>query len=213
MSTTSPPYNRLGCIARFKPLHLGSAAMLDGICSQADEIVIGIGSANKYNARNPWTAEESAEMIKAYLQPRYSHYSLVTVPDFAHIPEYADGQRWRKYVQEQFGSLDGFVTRNEYVKELLKDDYSIIETLAFVPPAKRVPIKGSLVRLEMARFGNWPELVPTEVADYLGKNGLVERFRKEFGLETLAHAVNSVASTRLVRLETKEEEKIHTQEK
>ncbi len=200
---------KLGCIGRFKPLHLGSTAMLDGICSQASEIIIGIGSTNKYNARNPWTAEESAAMIHSYLRPRSNQYSLVQVPDFAHLPEYADGQTWRKYVREHFGLLDGFVTRNGYVQELLKDDYRILDTLTLIPQAYRRPIKGSLVRLEMARFGDWQSLVPREVADYLEENGLVERFRQEFGLETLAQALNGAGA----RLETKEEEQFHAREK
>ena len=40
----------------------------------------------------------------------------------------------------------------------------------------------------MARGEAWQELVPPEVAAFIENNGLDERFRREFGLETLAAA-------------------------
>lgn len=53
----------VGFIGRFKPLHNGAALALETLCEQADKVKIGIGSVNKYNLRNPFTAEESQEMI------------------------------------------------------------------------------------------------------------------------------------------------------
>ena len=47
-------------------------------------------------------------------------------------------------------------------------------------------IDGTLVRLAMARGADWQSLVPATVADYIQANGLDQRFRREFGLQTLA---------------------------
>jgi hypothetical protein len=38
----------------------------------------------------------------------------------------------------------------------------------------------------MARGEDWRALVPPAIAGYLDRNGLVDRFRREFGLATLA---------------------------
>jgi hypothetical protein len=38
----------------------------------------------------------------------------------------------------------------------------------------------------MAEGDGWQEMVPAAVAEYLIQNKLDQRFRKEFGLETLA---------------------------
>ena len=65
---------RVGFIGRFKPLHWGGARALDALCSQATHVMIGIGSANKHNARNPFSAEETQEMLDAYLRPRHSRH-------------------------------------------------------------------------------------------------------------------------------------------
>ena len=88
---------RVGVIGRFKPLHNGGALMLDAICENADHVVIGLGSSNKYNLRNPFTGDESAGMIEAYLSPRFSNYELIHVPDFGHIQEFSDGKKWKEY--------------------------------------------------------------------------------------------------------------------
>jgi len=175
----------VGCIGRFKPLHLGGQAMLEALCDQADRVIIGIGSSNKYNARNQFTADESQEMIERSLEDR-ANYSCIHVPDFAHLPEYADGKRWRQYVLDNYGPLDHFVSGNEYVARLLGEEYDIIHPVSLIAPENRTPLRATDVRIAMATFGDWKSLVPERVAEYLEEKCLVERFRKEFGLQTLA---------------------------
>ncbi|MBI2666261.1 adenylyltransferase/cytidyltransferase family protein [Candidatus Woesearchaeota archaeon] len=204
------PYQRLGVIGRFKPLHKGGAVMLETLCEKADHVIIGIGSSNKYNVRNPFTAEESQAMVEAFLSSRFNNYEILYVPDFAHISGYEDGQQWRVYVKEHFGKLDAFVSGNSYVGDLLKEDYPIIHPADLISADKKIMMRGSAVRLEMARGGDaWKEMVPENVAKYLVENKLINRFRKEFGLQTLIALVDGVEYT---RSETEEEEKEHPKE-
>lgn len=196
---------RVGVIGRFKPLHNGGAVMLDAICEHAEHVIIGLGSSNKYNLRNPFTAEESAGMVHAHLSLRFSNYELIHVPDFGHIKEYSDGRKWKEYVQEHFGALDHFVSGNEYVSELLKDKYNVIHPTALISPEKYVMIRATEVRMKMARYEDWQSLVPEVVAQYLENNNLVERFRKKFGLQTIAASLSGSISV----YESYEEEKNH----
>jgi len=175
---------RAGLIGRFKPVHKGAAAMLELLCDETDHLVIGIGSSNKYDARNPFTADEVEGMIDSLLEGR-DNYSVVRVPDFGHVPEYSDGQRWRQEVLQEFGSLDLFVTGNKYVQELLKEDYVIEEPLHILPEEKQLPISATLVRCEMVEEGNWEDYVPQPVVAYLKRFNLVDRFKDEFGEEIL----------------------------
>lgn len=177
---------KIGTIGRFRPLHKGSAIMLETLCEQSGSLIVGIGSANKYNLRNPFTAPEARGMIDSYLRSQFENYSFVDVPDFAHIPKYADGKKWTEYVLEHYGKLDHFVNGNDYVKQLLQPHYDVIHPATLIPPEKHFWVKGAMVRMEMAKGGDWKSLVPEVVAEYLDKNGLVERFRREFGLQTLA---------------------------
>jgi nicotinamide-nucleotide adenylyltransferase len=173
---------RIGMVARWRPVHLGQAAVLDALCSRADEALIGIGSANRYNLRNPFTVEETVAMIRLALDGR-DNYTLIPVPDLD------DGPRWRKMIVEMFGPLDLFVTENPYVTSLLSEDYAVIRPVSLVPEAERVAVDGTMVRRAMAEGDGWQELVPAAVADYIIQNQLDQRFRREFGLQTLAMAL------------------------
>ncbi|MFH0798157.1 MAG: hypothetical protein V1906_01970 [Candidatus Woesearchaeota archaeon] len=200
-------YESLGLIGRFKPLHIGGELMLKAVCGNAEKVVIGIGSCNKYNMRNPFTPEETKDMIEAVLAPCYSNYSVVFIPDFAHMPEYADGQRWKQEIVGKFGKLEVFVSGNDYVSDLLKDDYCIIKPTELIAPEDHVFMKSTMVRIAMAKGEDYRSMVPAQVSEYMERNGLVERFRKEFGLQTLV----SLTDYKIGR-ESKEAERLHTTE-
>ena len=109
-------------------------------------------------------------------------YEVRLVP----VDDLGDGPRWRRQVLDLFGSLDVFVTANPYVASLLGADYRVVRPITLVDEADRVPVNGTMVRREMARGDGWKPLVPRDVADYITGRGLDARFRREFGLETLA---------------------------
>ncbi|MEW6284430.1 MAG: hypothetical protein AB1758_37795 [Candidatus Eremiobacterota bacterium] len=167
---------RLGMIARWKPVHLGHAAVLQALVSRAREVLIGIGSSNKYDASNPFTAAETAEMIGVVLSGA-TNFRILEVPDLGH------GPRWRAMVTEMFGPLDAFVTANEYVRSLLESDYRVFHPMDLVPPHGWVRVDGTMVRRAMARGENWRDMVPALVAGYLQSRGLVDRLVREFGEE------------------------------
>ena len=175
-------FDRIGMVARWRPVHCGHAVVLRALCSMAREVVIGIGSSNRYNDRNPFTAAEAAAMIRLVLAGR-KNYSLVEVADLD------DGPRWRNLVVGLFGPLDAFVTANPYVAHLMKEAFRVEHPIELIPVADRVAIEGAMVRRAMAEGGPWWEMVPDLVADYIRKQGLDERFRREFGLLTLARAL------------------------
>jgi nicotinamide-nucleotide adenylyltransferase len=176
----------IGVIGRFKPLHNGAALMLESICEHAEKAIIGIGSANKYNQRNPFTPEETKEMINAHLKGKYTNFTIIYVPDFAHRPEYQDGMKWKEYVIEHFGKLDHFIAGNPYVAGLLKDTYDIIHPSELIPEKKWIMLRATQVRIAIATNNNWQSLVPGAVAEYITEHHLDDRFRAQFGLETIA---------------------------
>jgi len=172
-------FERIGMVARWRPVHLGHAPVLRALCERAEHALIGIGSSNRYDARNPFTLEETGDMLRLALAGR-ENYRLVPVPDLD------DGPRWRLLILDLFGPLDVFVTANPYVASLLAGDYRLLRPVELVPEKERIALDGRLVRREMARGDGWRDLVPPEVAEYLTSRQLDERFRREFGLQTLA---------------------------
>ncbi|MBI4440623.1 hypothetical protein HY639_00500 [Candidatus Woesearchaeota archaeon] len=178
VSTMDKDLGIIGTVARFKPVHHAHALMLETMCQRAAHVTIGIGSSNRYNVRNPFTAKESADMIRLVLKP-YTNYSLFEVPDLD------DGPKWREQALALWPDTTLFVTANPYVELLLKDKYELKHPIDLIPEEKRVRVSGTMVRYAMARGEPWEHLVPDQVGAYL-KQGLVERFCCEFGLETIA---------------------------
>jgi nicotinamide-nucleotide adenylyltransferase len=172
-------FGAIAMIARWRPVHIGQAVVLHALCDAATHAKIGIGSANRYNVRNPFTFDETADMIRLVLSAR-DNYEIVRVDDLD------DGPRWREKVLGLFGPLDMFVTDNPYVSSLLRDDYALMRPVALVPPERRVRVDGTMVRRLLAQGGDWQSLVPPEVARYITDHGLDARFRREFGLQALA---------------------------
>jgi nicotinamide-nucleotide adenylyltransferase len=166
-------------VARWQPVHLGHAPVLRALCERAAFALIGIGSANRHNVRSPFSLEETTDMIRLILPDR-DNYSLLAVPDLD------NGPRWREMVVGLFGPLDRLVTDNPYVASLLQAEYDVIRPVTLVPKDQQVPINGTMVRQAMARGDGWQDLVPIEIADYITARGLDARFRREFGLHTLA---------------------------
>jgi len=179
-------FKRLGFIGRFKPLHIGASLALETLCSQAEHVIIGIGSTNKYNLRNPFTPNEVEDMINLVLSPKYNNYEIVKIPDFAQEECFADGQRWAQEIKKVYQDLDAFISGNPWTNKLLEPYYQIIHPANIILPDQWVYCKGSMVRMALARNEPWEKLVRPEVAEYLKTNGLVARFQREFGLETIA---------------------------
>lgn len=171
---------RVGLVCRWKPVHLGHSALLETLCERAERVVIGLGSPNKRDARNPFSAEESARMIELVLRPRFENFELVLVPDLG------DGPRWARMTRGLLGELDLFVTENAWVRELMTGVYPLAHPAELVPRERHVPIDATMVRAAIARGEDWRGLVPDAVATYLEEEGLVRRFRREFGLRCLA---------------------------
>jgi len=172
-------FQRIAMVARWKPVHLGHGPVLHALCDCTDQALIGIGSSNRYNVRNPFTLEETRDMLQLMLAGR-DNYTIIPVPDLD------DGPRWRLMIMDMFGPLDAFVTANPYVASLLSIDYNIIRPVELIPEDKKIAVDGSMVRRAMARGDGWQELVPQAIATYITERQLDERFRREFGLQTLA---------------------------
>lgn len=194
---------KLGVVCRFRPVHLAHEALLEALrdlAGPSGELLVGIGSSNRHDRRNPFTSAETRAMLATVLAGRTGpDVTLIDVPDLG------DGPRWAAMVRELFGPLDLFVTANPYVASLLAEAYALAHPRDVVPRARHVPVSGTLVRRAMARGEPWRHLVPPAVADLLERDHLVDRFRREFGLSTLALEAEGAPT----RAPTKEQEKDH----
>ena len=172
-------FGTIAMIARWRPVHLGHTPVLRALCERSDRAIIGIGSANRYNLRNPFSLAETVDMLELALAD-YDNYELLPIDDLD------DGPRWRMMVMPMLGNIDLFVTANPYVAKLMHEDYPICRPVSLIADEDKIPLDGTMVRHEMAAGGEWEQMVPDSIATYIKTNKLDERFRREFGLEALA---------------------------
>ncbi|MCM2325060.1 MAG: adenylyltransferase/cytidyltransferase family protein [Candidatus Woesearchaeota archaeon] len=171
----------VGLVGKFRPLHLGHQKMLEELCETYGHVIIGIGSSNRYNQNVPFTASETEDMLRLALAG-HDNYTIIRVPDYGHILQFKDGDRWQKELISQMDSLGGidfFVTGNPYVSSLLGSHYKIIA------PQVRFEVSSSFVRYKIAADQEWQDLVSPKIHDYIAKRGLDKRLRQEFGHEIL----------------------------
>ena len=161
----------MGIIGRFKPFHNGHLRLLEAACNLASHVTIGLGSSNKYNRDNPFTAEESKEMIQVCLP--YSNYSFVFIPDKG------DKKLWRESFKEIYGSIDYIVTDNTWVEGILKNDYKVMHP-SMIVKEEDFQHRATEVREAMLDDKPWEHMVPNEVAKYMKDRGLDEHFRRDF---------------------------------
>ena len=165
-------------LGRWQPVHLGHRAALSALCERFDRVLVGIGSSNVSDYRNPFRHEEVEEMLRLVLEP-YDNYSLIAVPD------HTDDDAWRREIRAAFGEPDVLFTANPYVTHLLHEIFSIAHPASVIPAERKTAVSATMVRRGLARGNGWEPFLPVEIAAYIRDRGLDARFRREFGLQTL----------------------------
>ena len=157
-------------IGRFQPFHEGHHAMIDRIREDVDELVVGIGSADKsHTVRNPFTAGERIMMITKAL----AEFDMTTyaVP----IEDLNRNSVWVSHVQSMSPRFEVAYSNNPLVVRLFREaDIEVRQS----PMFHREEFEGTEVRERMAADGDWESLVPLAVAGVIDEIDGVERIRQ-----------------------------------
>ena len=159
-------------VGRFQPFHLGHVGTIKFALGRVDEIIIVIGSAQKsHEFRNPFTAGERIQMIKASLDAdeeiKAKRTLLIPVPDtniHLFVPKY------------------DIVFSNDPLTCLLFRDRGI---KAVEPPLyQREELSASEVRSRMATDGDWKRLVTFETAKVIEAIRGIDRIKAIIGSQS-----------------------------
>lgn len=111
---------------RTQPPHVGHIGMLEAACRNAKTVIIGIGSANRQDMRNPYTADERELMLKKSLEDigLYENYR------FVHIPDFDSDEDWVQYLADNCGVGYGttVVSGNPWIQKIFPErGYKVLE--------------------------------------------------------------------------------------
>jgi nicotinamide-nucleotide adenylyltransferase len=157
-------------IGRFQPFHLGHYSTIMNIAEDVDELVIGIGSAQKsHDPKDPFTAGERVMMIRHALKDaNITHYAIP-------IEDLQRNSVWVSHIISMTPPFDLVYSNNPLVVQLFKE--AGIEVRQ-PPMFHREGYSGSETRRRMLGGENWRELVPDAVANIIDEVGGVERLKQ-----------------------------------
>lgn len=140
-------------IGRFQPFHLGHLDAVKFALSSVDELLIGIGSSNKFSEkRNPFTADERKEMIESSLDE-----STLGKIKIYYIPDVNDHDKWTYHIDEIVPKYDVVFSNDEFTHTLFgKRGIKVIS----VPLKQREILSGTDIRVKIRDDRGWSGLVP-----------------------------------------------------
>lgn len=171
-------------IGRFQPFHLGHFRALEWILSREDEVIVGIGSAQRsFEPENPFTAGERALMVWSTLRAAnvLERVLIVMIPD-----TFFEHSKWVCNVKTYSPPFEVIYTNDELSKLLLEEAGLNVEPIPFF---ERNKYSGTLIRSLMAkRDETWRSLVPAEVANVIDSINGEERVYRIFNARKSAAA-------------------------
>ena len=156
-------------IGRFQPFHLGHQAVLEMIAKEVDEVVIGIGSAQRSNElTDPFTAGERVMMIRHALgNSGIPHYAMP-------IEDIKQNTVWVAYVTARTPPFEIVYSNNPLVIQLFKEANVKVKQ---PPMYLRSQYSGTEIRSRMLKGEDWKHLVSPEVADVIEEVNGADRLR------------------------------------
>jgi nicotinamide-nucleotide adenylyltransferase len=160
-------------VGRFQPFHLGHLGAIRTALEHVEELIIVVGSAEySHSDKNPFTAGERVEMIRAALKEANidpSKYLVIPIRD-VHIHA-----TWVPFIVSQTPKFDVIFTNEALTSRLFKEREYRVERIPFL---QRDDYSSTEIRKRILKGKNWESLVPKSVAELLVKIQGIERIRE-----------------------------------
>ncbi|MFH0966450.1 MAG: nicotinamide-nucleotide adenylyltransferase [Methanobacteriota archaeon] len=156
-------------IGRFQPYHNGHQTVIDRIAREADEIIIGIGSAQlSHDEENPFTAGERVLMITRALKTLKIPFYVIPIEDIKR------NALWVAHIISMTPPFEIVYTSNPLVIRL----FSEVRIPVCSPSLfERQTHSGTAIREMMRCGGSWEHLVPMAVVQVIAEIGGIDRIR------------------------------------
>ncbi len=159
-------------VGRFQPFHIGHLDAIKEVLKKVDELVIVIGSAQySHTLNNPFTAGERLVMIRHALQEAdvdLSRIWIVPVPD-VHLH-----MLWVSAVEGYTPKFNMLYSNEPLTRRLFMESGYTVENIKLF---ERQMYSSTFVREKMLINGDWMELLPKSVTEFINKIDGVNRLR------------------------------------
>lgn len=150
-------------IMRLQPMHRGHQFMIETMLRENDRVIVLVGSANKCDDRNPYTADMRMEMVRGVFPDEIANGKLVV----GAINDLGNPPKWVEYVIQQIGMCpDVYYCGDERDGQLFMDAGISVRAIGRVD----IPISATIVRDKIANNDpEWQCLVPAAVQQIIQK--------------------------------------------
>ncbi len=156
-------------LGRFQPYHLGHHQVLRQIAQEVDEIIVGIGSAQKsHEIDNPFTAGERVLMVSSALEEFNIKHYVIPIEDIQR------NSLWVSHVNSMVPPFEIAYTNNPLVIELLREAGIEVKQS---PLFKRNNYSGTEIRRRMLEGDKWEHFVPEKVVEIIREIDGVKRLK------------------------------------
>ncbi|HVP94184.1 MAG TPA: nicotinamide-nucleotide adenylyltransferase [Methanoregulaceae archaeon] len=160
-------------IGRFQPYHTGHQTVLEHIADEADEIVIGVGTAQlSHELENPFTAGERVLMITTALDGLGCPFYVIPIEDIRR------NALWVAHVRAMTPPFDTVYSSNPLVIRLFGEAGIPVSSPSMY---ERATHSGTEIRRRMLAGEPWESLVPARVVRVIREIDGVGRLREIAG--------------------------------
>lgn len=150
-------------IGRFQPFHFGHLYLIKKALAVSNHLIIGIGSSNRTDVKNPLSWGERKKMLKRAINKEKLDGKIKKI-----IPlrDFFNDKKWLNNVVGKTGGFDLVVGNNGWVNRIMKDGGKKVMR---VPYYKRYLYEGEKIRKLMNDSKPWESRVPKYLVEELKK--------------------------------------------
>jgi nicotinamide-nucleotide adenylyltransferase len=141
-------------IGRFQPFHLGHKFLIEKALEYCKKIVIGIGSPNITDEKNPYSYEVRLEFVKKFIKEENLEDRVLKIVSISDVP---DDDEWFKLAQRKTGKIDVEIGDNEWTNGIYESHGIPVLRIGF---HKRHILEGTKIRHNIENKKPWKNRVP-----------------------------------------------------
>ncbi|MDD3042158.1 MAG: nicotinamide-nucleotide adenylyltransferase [Methanosarcinaceae archaeon] len=156
-------------IGRFQPYHFGHHTVITRIAEEVDELVIGIGSAQKsHEPGDPFTAGERVLMLNNALEELSIRCYVIPIEDVRY------NSIWVHHVAARTPRFDVVYSNNPLVLQLFREaGFCVKQSPLYI----REKYSGTEIRKRMIEGKKWKHLTPQPVVEVIEEINGVTRLK------------------------------------
>lgn len=151
-------------IGRFQPFHHGHKYLIDEALKICDKIFIGIGSSNKSDEKNPYSADIRVRFLKKFIREEKLEDRVLKILKLYDNP---DDDIWFENLIKQTGQFDVTIGNNPWNNGIIERHGIPAVYIGFY---KRKTLEGIKIRRLMEKNKKWEDRVPHYLVSHIKKS-------------------------------------------